>query len=107
MFSDAIIDPIVINRTDLFVVSSLLYDYVLIYVKTVLRFVTGLVHAATVGLGDIDRQHIVGADVFQTIDVLNAVRQMDDFCTHTRTLYTESMTVSIERHGEPAYTQPH
>jgi len=37
----------------------------------VVRFLfTGLVHSATVGVGDIDRQPVVGADVFQASDDL-------------------------------------
>jgi hypothetical protein len=50
-------------------------------IKLVFRFVTGLVHEATVGVGHIDRQHIVGADVFQTPDILDAAPAVDGLDT--------------------------
>lgn len=50
-------------------------------IKIAFRFVTGLVHEATVGVGDIDRQHIVGADVFQTFDILDAAPVVDGLDT--------------------------
>jgi len=56
-------------------------DYTIFCIKLAFRFVTGLVHEATVGVGDIDRQHIFGADVFQTFDILDAAPVVDGLDT--------------------------
>lgn len=59
-------------------------DIITFCIKLLFRFVTGLVHEATVGVGDIDRQYNVGADVFQTSDVLDAAPVVDGLDTSAR-----------------------
>lgn len=56
-------------------------DIIIFWIKPAFCFVTGLVHEATVGVGYIDRQHIVGADVFQTFDILDAASVVDGLVT--------------------------
>lgn len=64
-------------------------DHTIFCIKLAFRFVTGLVHEATVGVGDIDRQHIVGADVFQTSDILDAAPAVDGLDTSRSQYYTK------------------
>lgn len=66
------------------IIITIRYDddfIILCCIKFAFCFVTGLVHEATVGVGYIDRQHIVGADVFQTFDILDAAPVVDGLDT--------------------------